>query len=112
MYFSCAQRNLIICACIGSMVGGMSGFAAQVGATAAHATVPDEQIRMLVQAALYSDPYLYDAHVAVSVEKGDVLLKGFVFSDWDLLNAMRIARKAAGGRRVIDSLSIETGGPR
>jgi osmotically-inducible protein OsmY len=115
MYFSGTKRSLIICAYLGCVVCGSSGFAARVGAQAVPVTrgaVPDEELRKLVQAALHFDPYFYDAHVTVSVEKGDVLLKGFVFSDWDLLNAMRIARKAAGGRRVVDSLSIETAGPR
>ena len=42
--------------------------------------------------------------------RGDVLLGGFVSSDGDLLDAMRIDRKAAGNRRVVDSLSIELGG--
>jgi osmotically-inducible protein OsmY len=46
----------------------------------------------------------------VSVEKGDVLLSGLVSSEWDLLDAMRIARKAAGNRRVSENLSIELGG--
>jgi osmotically-inducible protein OsmY len=42
--------------------------------------------------------------------EGDVLLGGFVSSDWDLIDAMRIARKAAGNRRVVNNLSIELGG--
>jgi osmotically-inducible protein OsmY len=40
------------------------------------------------------------------------VLRGFVSSDWDLLDAIRIASKAAGDRRVIDDLSIELGGRR
>jgi osmotically-inducible protein OsmY len=69
-------------------------------------------LRGRVAAALHSDPYLYDAHVTVSVEKGAVVLRGFVSSDWDLLDAIRIASKAAGDRRVIDDLSIKLGGLR
>jgi len=72
----------------------------------------DEVIRGHVAAALHSDPYFYDGHVTVSVEKGAVVLRGFVSSDWDLLDAIRIARKAAGNRRVVDDLSIELGGRR
>lgn len=72
----------------------------------------DEQLRNKVELALREDPYFYDAHVTVSVEHGDVILRGFVFSDWDLRDAIRIATKAAGGRRVVDSLSIEVGGRR
>lgn len=59
-----------------------------------------------------SDPYFYGAHVNVSVAHGNVVLSGFVFSDWDLRDALRIARRAAGGTRVIDDLTIEVGGRR
>ena len=54
--------------------------------------------------ALHTDPYFYDAHVSVSIENGAVVLRGFVFSEWDLHNAVRIATKAAGDRQVINSL--------
>lgn len=74
--------------------------------------VADEILRGRVESALHSDPYFYDAHVTVSVEKGAVVLRGFVFSDWDLLDAIRIAGKAAGDRRVVDDLWIEEGGQR
>jgi osmotically-inducible protein OsmY len=70
----------------------------------------DEEVRVRVQAALHKDPYFYDRHVTVSVEKGDVILRGFVFSDWDLRNANRIARAAAGNRKVVNSLTIKEGG--
>jgi osmotically-inducible protein OsmY len=59
---------------------------------------------------LHTDPYFYDRHVTVSVEKGSVVLRGFVFSGWELQDAVRIARKAAGNARVIDDLSIQLGG--
>jgi osmotically-inducible protein OsmY len=72
--------------------------------------VADEAIRQRVEGALHSDPYFYDAHVIVSMANGDVLLGGFVSSDWDLLDAIRIARKTAGNRRVVNNLSIELGG--
>jgi len=102
MNFSPKLSSWVICAGIGLAVWGLSGFA----------TVPpaDEELRARVESALHSDPYFYDEHVTISVEKGDVLLGGFVSSDWDLLDALRIARKAAGNRRVIDNLSIELGG--
>jgi osmotically-inducible protein OsmY len=76
------------------------------------AAIGDEQLRSRVELALREDPYFYDAHVTVTVEHGDVILGGFVFSDWDLRDAIRIATKASEGRRVIDSLSIEVGGRR
>lgn len=72
----------------------------------------DEELRNRVATALHSDPYFYDAHVTVTVEKGAVVLRGFVFGEWDLRDAIRIARAAAGDKRVIDSLSIVQGGRR
>jgi osmotically-inducible protein OsmY len=77
-----------------------------------HPTATDQQLQDKVENALRSDPYFYAAHVNVSVKNGSVVLQGFVFSDWDLRDAIRIATKAAGGGRVIDSLTIEVGGRR
>lgn len=65
-----------------------------------------------VRNALHSAPYLYDGHVEVSVENGNVVLNGFVLSEWDLLDTIRIANDAAKPHRVIDNLSIEVGGRR
>jgi osmotically-inducible protein OsmY len=71
----------------------------------------DEELKKRVKAALHNDPHFYDdEHVTVSVEKGVVILGGFVLSDWDLRDAIRIARKAAGDRQVIDNLAIKQGG--
>ena len=132
MCFSYTRRLLIICTYLGSIACSLNGLASRVCAqdmgapaespprpivaSATHSTAPvaeeDEDLRERVQAALHSDPYFYDAHVTVSVKNGNVLLSGFVSSEWDLLDAIRIARKAAGNRRVIESLSIELGGRR
>ena len=83
-----------------------------VGAYEDRATAADRQLKDSVDYALSSDPYFYGAHVIVSVEKGNVVLRGFVFSDWDLRDAIRIATRAAGGRRVVDDLTIEVAGRR
>jgi osmotically-inducible protein OsmY len=82
------------------------------GAYEARAGTADQQLKEDVESALSSDPYFYGAHVITTVEHGSVVLRGFVFSDWDLRDAIRIATKAAGGRRVVDDLSIEVGGRR
>jgi len=63
-----------------------------------------------VQTALQSDPYINDTHIEVSVDRGTVYLRGFVLGAWDLLDAIRIAHRVAGGNRVIDELSIIVGG--
>lgn len=97
-----------ICACLGI---ALCCSAATVAAPVAYA-VPDAEVRERVQLALHDDPYFYDGHVEVSVDDGVVHLHGFVFSDWDLRDAMRIAGKAAGDRRVIDNLTLIQGGRR
>lgn len=127
-----SRRKLILvnCAFLGSTVFGSVGFAAWAGAQSVPApaliqsasvtaptpqsvnAVAEEQLRKRVQDALHSDPYFYDEHVTVSVKNGAVVLRGFVTSDWDLRNAIRIASKAAGDRRVVDNLSIKLGGSR
>jgi osmotically-inducible protein OsmY len=134
MNISSKKRILILCAHLAPVVSGLAGFATPVGAqnaaapavsqsvsqsdsSAASATqgaysVTDEDLRERVQAALHSDPYFYDEHVTVSVENGVVVLHGFVSSEWDLRDAIRIATRAADARRVIDDLSIELGGRR
>jgi osmotically-inducible protein OsmY len=130
MNISSKKRIFVLCASLGSIVSGLPGFATPVGAqnAAAPAASPsnsiaasaaqgadsltDEELRERVRVALHSDQYFYDEHVSVSVEKGVVVLRGFVFSDWDLRDAMRIASHAAHGRRVVDDLSIHQGGRR
>jgi osmotically-inducible protein OsmY len=121
-----SYRRLILvnCAFLGSTGFGSVGFAAWADAQnvppesieLASVTVPstqsvdslaDEKLRTRVKDALHSDPYFYDEHVTVSVENGAVVLRGFVASDWDLRDAIRIASKAAGDRRVVDNLSIK-----
>jgi osmotically-inducible protein OsmY len=131
MNISRQKRNWAICAYLGPLVCGLGGIATRVDAQNAAAPpalnravsiagsttqfadwVADEELRKRVKAALHVDPYFYDEHVTVSIENGGVVLRGFVFSDWDLRDALRIARKAAGDRPVIDNLAIKEGGRR
>jgi BON domain len=72
----------------------------------------DQQLQEEVTNALESDRYFYAAHVFVSVKDGVVVLHGFVFNDWDLRDAIRIAKRIAAGKRVVDDLAIEVGGRR
>ena len=85
---------------------GAQGSHAADSMVATQSSATDEQVADNVQAALHADPYFYDKHVTVSVEHGDVVLRGFVANSDDLVNAKKIAARAAGGRRVIDNLSI------
>lgn len=109
MNISCKTRRLIICAHLLFLVCGLGGVAARVHAQGANQPT-DEIVANRVQTALHVDPYFYDKHVTVSVEKGSVVLRGFVASAWQLQDALRIARKAAGDTPVVDNLSIKLGG--
>lgn len=116
------SRNWLMGACLGPLVLGLGGIATLADAQNAAAPVPtataqaadskNDELRKRVTAALHADPYFYDEHVSVSIEKGVVVLHGFVFSDWDLRDALRLARQAAGDMEVVDDLSIEEGGRR
>src|SRR5271154_3041588 len=128
MNYSGENRDRFVHACLAALVCGLSGVATRVSAQnapvppasrpvsiAASTTqgadrVADETLRKQVKAALHADPYFYDRHVTVSIENGVVVLRGFVFSDWDLRQALSIARKAAGDKTVVDNLSIKEGG--
>jgi osmotically-inducible protein OsmY len=70
----------------------------------------DEKMKQQVEEALHSDAYFYDEHVAVTIKNGVATLQGIVFDDWDLRQAMRIARKVPGVRRVVNDLEIKLGG--
>jgi BON domain len=102
------NRAATICAGLGVVLCG--------GAATANAanvySILDADLRDSVQFALHADPYFYDGHVQVTVDHGVVHLRGMVFSDWDLRDAMRIASKAAGDRTVVDNLTIVEGGKR
>jgi osmotically-inducible protein OsmY len=127
MNISRQRRIVVVCACLGPALSGLGGLAtraeaqnaapassgsASIAASTAQGAdrLTDEELKKRVKAALHNDPYFYDEHVTVSVEKGVVVLRGFVFSDWDLRDAIRIAKKAAGDRQVIDNLTIKLGG--
>jgi osmotically-inducible protein OsmY len=82
------------------------------GPVSIEAPMGQSALAQRVETALQASPYFYDRHVTVSAGYGGVVLSGFVFSDWDLRDALRLARQAAGDRPVIDNLSIKEGGNR
>jgi len=118
------KRNLVLYGYFVPVVCGLSAIATR--AEAQNAPVPPisgsgyiaastpagstDDLRNRVATALHTDPYLNDRHVTVSVEKGSVVLGGFVFSGWQVQDALRDARKAAGNTRVVDDLDIQLGG--
>jgi osmotically-inducible protein OsmY len=106
---------------------GTVGFAAAVGlgvlsagvyaqddatSTGSHQTAPSRYGDMAarVKQALHSDPALYDKHIDVSMEKGKVVLTGYVTSTGDLHKAIRTANETAGEKNVVNKLTIKEGG--
>src|ERR1700761_3806430 len=65
----------------------------------------EEAVRQKVVLSLKEAPYFYDGHVNVGIEKGAVVLRGYVFSDWDMRDAIRLANAAAQGKRGGNDLS-------
>lgn len=118
------RLNWILGATLVPVIYGLGGFASRIDAqtvasgVAARSTaggtspsqgagVQDLELQQQVSAALHAQPYLDDRHIDTSVRGGVVVLRGIVFSSWDLEDALSTARKAAGARPVIDDLSIE-----
>jgi osmotically-inducible protein OsmY len=111
---SCAGPAVLLiswCLAAGAPANAQADDAKAVAGTPAPGT-PDEELAEKVHTALQSDKYFFGKHVTVSVEKGDVVLRGFVLTSWDMRDAVRIAQKAAGDRRVVNNLSLKVGGRR
>lgn len=60
-----------------------------------------------VKRALHAEPALNDKHIDVSMEKGKVVMRGFVNSQGDLQKAVTAANNAAGGKNVVNELTIQ-----
>jgi osmotically-inducible protein OsmY len=71
---------------------------------------PDAVLVARVERAMQDDPYLYVNHVSVSAENGVVRLEGFVGDPFDMLQLVRLARRIAGKRRVINEIEVISGG--
>ena len=100
-------RAAALCAYIAASLYSAAGASVQnIG------PMSDADLQQRVQDALHADPYFYDGHVQVVVDRGVVYLRGLVFSDWDLRDARRIATKAALDRRVVSDLTLVEGGRR
>jgi osmotically-inducible protein OsmY len=65
----------------------------------------DAELAARVKAALHSSA-VNDAHIDVFIENGNVVLRGFVEDTRALLDALQAAKQAAGGRKIIDAMSI------
>jgi osmotically-inducible protein OsmY len=67
---------------------------------------PDAVLVARVERAMQDDPYLFINHISVSAENGVVRLEGFVTDPFDMLQLLRIARRVAGKRHVINELEF------
>jgi len=97
---------------IGALLGALIYGGVALASAQSFSSAADEQLRERVKAALHADRYFLDRHVEVSVKDGVVVLSGLVFSDWDMRDALRIARRAAGDNLVVNSLTLVQGGLR
>jgi osmotically-inducible protein OsmY len=64
----------------------------------------DAQITRKVMTAIQQNPYIFADHITVTTENGVVKLEGVVTDLHDLLNVIRIARRAAGKRRLVNNI--------
>jgi hypothetical protein len=87
----------------GLLVAGMAR-----SADAPQPPAPPADLVGKVRAALDADRMLLARLITVSLDdKGRVVLKGKVFSDWDLREALKTANAAASPDRVVDQLEID-----
>jgi osmotically-inducible protein OsmY len=66
----------------------------------------DAALTVKVEKALQDDPYLFVPHVDVVTENGVVRLEGIATDPADMRRALRLARRAAGGRRVVNAIEL------
>lgn len=66
----------------------------------------DAELAARVKAALRAAPDVNDTHIDVVIENGNVVLTGLVEDNRALLDALHVAKEAAGGRKIIDDISI------
>jgi osmotically-inducible protein OsmY len=66
----------------------------------------DAALTVKVEQALQDDRYLYVPHIEVVAENGVVRLEGIVTDPADLRRALRLARRAAAGRRVVNAVEL------
>ena len=68
---------------------------------------PSGDMAARVKQALHSDSNVYAKHIDVSMEKGKVVMTGFVSSAKDLEEAVHVANKTAGAKNVVNKLTIK-----
>ncbi len=66
----------------------------------------DAVLTAKVEQALHDDPYIFADHMSVVTENGIVRLKGVAVDLSDLRQALALARRIAGRRRVINEIDL------
>ena len=66
----------------------------------------DSEVAARVKAALRAASYVNDTHIEVVIQNGNVVLTGLVEDNRALLDALQVAKQAADGRKVINTMSI------
>lgn len=70
----------------------------------------DKETEARVQSALTADTHIYAQHITVGADNGVVHLGGYVWNDYDLEEAQRVAEAVPGVTRVVDEMELERGG--
>ena len=70
----------------------------------------DKETADRVLAALNADEDLYAQHISVHADRGKVRLTGYVWTQPELLEALRVAGLVPGVTGVVDDLELERGG--
>jgi osmotically-inducible protein OsmY len=66
----------------------------------------DEALTLKVVQTLRADPYVFSDHISVVTENGVVKLQGIALDLSDLQRALRLARRAARGARVVSEIEL------
>lgn len=71
------------------------------------ARASDAVLAARVETSLAKDPYILSDHLTISVTNGVVRVRGLVNDVSDLLAILRLARRVAGGARVVNEIDFE-----
>jgi osmotically-inducible protein OsmY len=66
----------------------------------------DDAVTAKVVQVLRDDPYLFVDHITVVTENGVVRLQGWTTDAHEMIRAVRLARRAAGKRRVLNEVEF------
>jgi len=72
--------------------------------------VRDKETVAAVQSALDAHTYIYTKHITIEADDGVVHLGGYVWSDFDMYEAQRLAESAPGVTKVINDMELELEG--